>query len=408
MLKKLRKRFIIITMSLIGAVLLAVTLFACVNIYNAEMSRVERSLNAGLGMFSARHEESNEIGGMGDRNPVVTVYVSSAGEIIQINTNMGYLETDILQEVAEKASLSNKDQGRIKKYQLAFKKAGSGSGTLIAFASYKEAKDQLQAAFMLAAIMFIGAMLILLLITIQLSKYAFRPAERAWAQQQQFIADASHELKTPITAILANNNVVLAHGDSTVDEQRKWIENSQAEAHHMKELVNNMLFLAKSEGEEQKSLLTEVQLSDVCSEAVMQFDPVAFENGTLLESEIEEGVIITGDLTQLRQLVYILIDNACKYAGRGGSVDFRLTGGKTPTITVNNTGDPIPPEDLPHIFERFYRSDKARTQKNQAGGYGLGLAIARTIAEKHGAQIKAESDALSGTTFTVTFRGSVK
>lgn len=408
MLKKLRKRFIIITMSLIGAVLLAVTVFACINIYNAEMSRVERSLNAGLGMFEARHEVSNEIGGIGDRNPVVTVYVSSTGEIVQTNTNMGYLEDDILEDAAQKAAYSDEDEGLVKKYKLAFKKQSAGYGTLIAFASYKDAKEQVQAAFMLAAILFVGAMLILLLITIQLSKYAFRPAERAWAQQQQFIADASHELKTPITAILANNNVVLAHGDSTVNEQKKWIENSQAEAHHMKELVNNMLFLAKSEGEEQKVMFSEVLLSDVCSEAVMQFDPVAFENGTLLDAQVEEGVVIQGDLTQLRQLVYILIDNACKYAGVGGSVDFRLTGGKTPTITVNNTGDPIPPEDLPHIFERFYRSDKARTQKNQAGGYGLGLAIARTIAEKHDAQIKAESDALRGTTFTVTFRQNGK
>ena len=408
MLRKLRKRFIIITMSLIGAVLLAVTVFACVNVYHAEMSRVERSLDAGLGMFEERGEESNKIGGMGDRNPVVTVYVSPTGDIVRANTNMGYLDDDILEEVAETATFSDHEKGRIKKYKLAFKKEESGYGIIIAFASYKEAKSQLQAAYLLAAMLFAGAMLILLLITIQLSKYAFRPAEKAWAQQQQFIADASHELKTPITAILANNNVVLAHGDSTVNEQKKWIENSQAEAQHMKELVNNMLFLAKSEGEEQKTLLTDVSLSDVCQEAVMQFDPVAFENGTLLESEIEDGVVITGDLTQLRQLAYILIDNACKYAGLGGSVDFRLTGGKAPQITVNNTGDPIPPEDLPHIFERFYRSDKARTQKNQAGGYGLGLAIARTIAEKHGAQIKAESDALRGTTFTVTFRGSGK
>lgn len=408
MLRKLRKRFIIITMSLIGAVLLAVTVFACVNVYHAEMSRVERSLDAGLGMFEERGEESNKVGGMGDRNPVVTVYVSPTGDIVRANTNMGYLDDDILEEVAETATFSDHEKGRIKKYKLAFKKEESGYGILIAFASYKEAKSQLQAAYLLATMLFAGAMLILLLITIQLSKYAFRPAEKAWAQQQQFIADASHELKTPITAILANNNVVLAHGDSTVNEQKKWIENSQAEAQHMKELVNNMLFLAKSEGEEQKTLLTDVSLSDVCQEAVMQFDPVAFENGTLLESEIEDGVVITGDLTQLRQLAYILIDNACKYAGLGGSVDFRLTGGKAPQITVNNTGDPIPPEDLPHIFERFYRSDKARTQKNQAGGYGLGLAIARTIAEKHGAQIKAESDALRGTTFTVTFRGSGK
>ena len=373
MLRKLRKRFIIITMSLIGAVLLAVTVFACVNIYHAEMSRVERSLDAGLGMFEERGEESNKIGGMGDRNPVVTVYVSPTGDIVRANTNMGYLDDDILKEVAETATFSDHEKGRIKKYKLAFKKEESGYGIIIAFASYKEAKSQLQAAYLLATMLFAGAMLILLLITIQLSKYAFRPAEKAWAQQQQFIADASHELKTPITAILANNNVVLAHGDSTVNEQKKWIENSQAEAQHMKELVNNMLFLAKSEGEEQKTLLTDVSLSDVCQEAVMQFDPVAFESGTLLESEIEDGVVITGDLTQLRQLAYILIDNACKYAGLGGSVDFRLTGGKAPQITVNNTGDPIPPEDLPHIFERFYRSDKARTQKNQAGGYGLGL-----------------------------------
>ena len=150
--------------------------------------------------------------------------------------------------------------------------------------------------------------------------------------------------------------------------------------------------------------MQDVSLSEISSEAVMQFEPVAFESGTLLESEIEEGVVIKGDLTQLRQLVYILIDNACKYAGVGGSVDFRLTGGKTPAIRVNNTGDPIPKEDLPHIFERFYRSDKARTKNDSSGGYGLGLAIAKTITEKHGGIIKAESSAADGTTFTVTFK----
>ncbi len=408
MLDKLRKRFVIITMSLIGAVLLTVTVFACVNIYHSEMSRVERSLDAGVGMYGMRgndrEEEQNEIGGMEDRNPVVTVYVSSSGNITQINTDMGYLDEDVLESVTEKAFENGDETGKIKDYQLAFKKESWGSGTLIAFASYKDARESIQTAFLLAVMLFLGAMLIFLLISIQLSKYAFRPAERAWAQQQQFIADASHELKTPITAILANNNVVLAHGDSTVNEQKKWIENSQAEANHMKDLVNNLLFLAKSDGEEQKVLFTEVSLSDVAAEAVMQFEPVAFENGTMLESEIEDGVVINGDLTQLRQLVYILIDNACKYAGEGGAVDFRLTGGKNPCIRVNNTGDPIPAEDLPHIFERFYRSDKARTQKNQAGGYGLGLSIADSIAKKHDAQIKAESSVFEGTTFTVTFK----
>ena len=366
------------------------------------MTRIGRTLDTGLDLFSKPIDSEREVD---DRNPVVAVFVDSSGDIIAANTQLGYLDQSTLMEVAAVAFDSGEDGiGHITKYQFAYKMEDRGTGKLIAITSYKEAKDRMMNAVLVAGLMFAAAMLLFLFISIQLSKYAFRPAEKAWAQQQQFVADASHELKTPITAILANNNVVLAHGDSTVDEQRKWIENSQAEAHHMKDLVNNMLFLAKSEGEEAKVLMQDVSLSEISSEAAMQFEPVAFENGTLLESEIEEGVVIKGDLTQLRQLVYILIDNACKYAGVGGSVDFRLTGGKTPTIRVNNTGDPIPKEDLPHIFERFYRSDKARTKKDDSGGYGLGLAIAKTITEKHGGIIKAESSAADGTTFTVTFK----
>ena len=404
MLERLRKRFVLITMILIGSVLLCFTVFVCVRVYDAEESRVERSLDAGLGLYTASDEESREIGDAEDRNPVVTVFVSSTGDIIGTNTDLGYLDEEVLVEVTQIAMDSDDDEGRIKKYMIAYKTAERGPGTLVAFTSYKDAREQMLGAFLMAIILFTGAMLLFLLISIRLSKYAFKPAEKAWAQQQQFVADASHELKTPITAILANNNIVLSHGESTVNEQRKWIENSQAEAHHMKDLVNNLLFLAKSDGEEAEILKQDVSLSDISSESVMQFEPVAFENGIDLESSIDEGVVISGDPTQLRQLVYILIDNACKYAGEGGKVDFRLMGGKAPCIKVNNTGDPIPKEDLPHIFERFYRSDKARTQKNQAGGYGLGLAIARSIAEKHGAQIKAESSAADGTTFTVIFK----
>ena len=248
-------------------------------------------------------------------------------------------------------------------------------------------------------------MLIFLLISIWLSGYAMRPVAKAWAQQQQFVADASHELKTPLTAILATNNILLSNPDLTIREQEKWIENSQAEANHMKDLIANMLFLAKSEDEQVQLVLSEISLSDIVTDTTLQFEPVAFENGTLIDSSIEEAITIQGDLTQMRQLVHILIDNACKYAGESGYVKvcLRREGG-TIKLEVCNSGKPIPAEDLPHIFERFYRSDKARTQQNQSGGYGLGLAIAKSIADRHKAQISAASSEEGGTTFTVIFK----
>jgi signal transduction histidine kinase len=232
-----------------------------------------------------------------------------------------------------------------------------------------------------------------------------KPVAKAWAQQQQFVADASHELKTPLTAILATNNILLSNPEYTIGEQRKWIENSQAEANHMKDLINNMLFLAKSEDEKVQLMMSELSLSDIVTDTTLQFEPVAFENGTLIDSNIEGAITIQGDLTQMRQLVHILIDNACKYAGENGLVTVTLMRAPgTIRLEVNNTGTPIPNEDLPHIFERFYRSDKARTQQNQSGGYGLGLAIAKSIADRHKAQISAASSEADGTTFSVVFK----
>ena len=173
----------------------------------------------------------------------------------------------------------------------------------------------------------------------------------------------------------------------------------------MKELVNNMLFLAKSDGEEVKILFSEVSLTDLVTDSSLQFEPVAFERGIVVETDIAEGISMQGDTTQLRQLIHILLDNACKYADENGRVDVRLyEHNNAIKLEVANTGKPIPPEDLPHIFERFYRSDKARTQQNQAGGYGLGLAIAHSIVTKHKGTINATSNSASGTKFTVTFK----
>lgn len=426
MLKQLRKRFIMVSMLFVGIVLLCLAFIICYKTYTNQMDRIDRSLTITLehpfdrmapfstfrnGMFSGEIDEDDYSDNkkkdtdMSEKFGTAKVILDSSKNVYSVDSTYLELSDEQIEDAANKVIAANTSEGKLKKYKLYYKASFGSSYSVIAFADYSAASEEISATIIFTILLFSGTMLIFLLISIWLSGYAMRPVAKAWAQQQQFVADASHELKTPLTAILATNNILLSNPDLTIREQEKWIENSQAEANHMKDLIANMLFLAKSEDEQVQLVLSEISLSDIVTDTTLQFEPVAFENGTLIDSSIEEAITIQGDLTQMRQLVHILIDNACKYAGESGYVKvcLRREGG-TIKLEVCNSGKPIPAEDLPHIFERFYRSDKARTQQNQSGGYGLGLAIAKSIADRHKAQISAASSEEGGTTFTVIFK----
>lgn len=426
MLKQLRKRFIMVSMLFVGIVLLCLAFIICYKTYTNQMDRIDRSLTITLehpfdrmapfstfrnGMFSGEIDEDDYSDNkdkdtdMSEKFGTAKVILDSSKNVYSVDSTYLELSDEQIEDAANKVIAANTSEGKLKKYKLYYKASFGSSYSVIAFADYSAASEEISATIIFTILLFSGTMLIFLLISIWLSGYAMRPVAKAWAQQQQFVADASHELKTPLTAILATNNILLSNPDLTIREQEKWIENSQAEANHMKDLIANMLFLAKSEDEQVQLVLSEISLSDIVTDTTLQFEPVAFENGTLIDSSIEEAITIQGDLTQMRQLVHILIDNACKYAGESGYVKvcLRREGG-TIRLEVCNSGKPIPAEDLPHIFERFYRSDKARTQQNQSGGYGLGLAIAKSIADRHKAQISAASSEEGGTTFTVIFK----
>lgn len=426
MLKQLRKRFIMVSMLFVGIVLLCLAFIICYKTYTNQMDRIDRSLTITLehpfdrmapfstfrnGMFSGEIDEDDYSDNkdkdtdMSEKFGTAKVILDSSKNVYSVDSTYLELSDEQIEDAANKVIAANTSEGKLKKYKLYYKASFGSSYSVIAFADYSAASEEISATIIFTILLFSGTMLIFLLISIWLSGYAMRPVAKAWAQQQQFVADASHELKTPLTAILATNNILLSNPDLTIREQEKWIENSQAEANHMKDLIANMLFLAKSEDEQVRLVLSEISLSDIVTDTTLQFEPVAFENGTLIDSSIEEAITIQGDLTQMRQLVHILIDNACKYAGESGYVKvcLRREGG-TIKLEVCNSGKPIPAEDLPHIFERFYRSDKARTQQNQSGGYGLGLAIAKSIADRHKAQISAASSEEGGTTFTVIFK----
>lgn len=183
-----------------------------------------------------------------------------------------------------------------------------------------------------------------------------------------------------------------------MESQLKWIESTEEEAQYMRGLVDRMLELAKSEDMGTKAMLSDLDISELSQRVILQFEPVAFERQVTIESDITPEVRIKAEMESYVRLIHILIDNAIKYSPEGGRVTVRLSVAKqTARLSVHNEGDAIPAEDLPHIFERFYRADKARG----TGGYGLGLSIAKNIAEAMGGKISAESSPAHGTVFTV-------
>ncbi|MDO4290287.1 MAG: HAMP domain-containing sensor histidine kinase [Eggerthellaceae bacterium] len=274
---------------------------------------------------------------------------------------------------------------------------------LVAFADTSYLSSTMQLARTLAVIGF-ATLLAFLVINVFFSRWALRPVERAWAQQRQFVADASHELKTPLTVILANTAILRAHADDTVGNQSQWVESTQAEAERMQGLVNDMLELAQLDSAAtSERVFGEVDFTDLVENYVLQFESVAFERGIAIESDLAPHVRLRGDEKRLERLASTLIDNACKYSNDGGKVHVALSvggNGREARLVVRNSGDVIPPDDLPHVFDRFYRADRARTRNTNS--YGLGLAIAQEVAKEHGGSITAESNEREGTTFTAT------
>ena len=280
-------------------------------------------------------------------------------------------------------------------------KRDSQNGCSISFADNSGIYSSLRNTLLLTFALFIGSMGVIFLISLVLSGFAVKPVKTAWEQQKQFVADASHELKTPLTVILANNNIMMSHENSTVKDEKQWLESTEEEAQHMKKLIDQMLFLAKSDAGETNIEMSDVDFSEIVEGASLNFEPVAFEKNVMIDAQIESGITLRGNATQLNQLTHILIDNAVKYSSENSTVTITLKkSGDSTEFSVNNHGTVIAPDDLEHIFDRFYRAEKSRTTK----GYGLGLSIAQKIVQGMNGKFTAESNEQDGTTFTAVFK----
>ena len=225
-----------------------------------------------------------------------------------------------------------------------------------------------------------------LVISYVLARIALKPVEESWNKQKQFLADASHELKTPLSIIMANTEIIAGHGDETVDSQRKWIENTRSESERMAGLVNDLLFLAKND-DGLKAQMDTVNLSECVETIVLSYEAVLYENGKTFNYSIAPELIVFGNEGQLKQLIAILLDNANKYSVESGNISLGVeTVGKNAQISVSNDCDELTEEQLEHLFDRFYTVDQSRSN----AGNGLGLSIAQVICNTHRGKIAAE------------------
>ena len=308
---------------------------------------------------------------------------------------------DVLDEVEDELSERGDGSGFLSAFDLFYVKRSVGGATYVAFADASSASSWQTLALTLAGVG-AAALAAFLVISVFFARWALEPVEAAWEQQQRFVADASHELKTPLTVILANMSILRSHPERSIASQNQWVESTQTEAEHMQELVCDMLDLAKPAAPRAHAerSFENVNLTELMEKDLLQFESVAFERSIKLTASIDPNVSISGDPSRLHRLASTLIDNACKYANEGGTIAITLRRcARHVELSVRNTGTPIAPEDLPHVFDRFYRADKARTRTQ--GSYGLGLAIAREIAEEHGGTIAVASAPCEGTVFTV-------
>ncbi|MFD1267182.1 HAMP domain-containing sensor histidine kinase [Paenibacillus motobuensis] len=234
-------------------------------------------------------------------------------------------------------------------------------------------------------------------ISLFFARRAITPVEIAYEKQKQFIADASHELKTPIAVINANTEALYANKTETIESQQKWLDYITAETDRMGKLVSDLLYLAKTDSEAINSQFAPFNISHVVTDVLLTMEAIVFEKGITLSQNIEPDLIVNGASDKMKQVVIILLDNAVKYVNENGKIEVALKKSRNHVLfSVKNSGSGIPKECLPRLFDRFYRVDASRVHD---GGYGLGLSIARAIIENADGKIYCTSVEGESTTF---------
>ncbi len=300
------------------------------------------------------------------------------GDLLSVDNSGREIYTDEeLGEYALQIVQSGKTRGT--KERLVYVAVDKGGYTLVAFMDNTIVRDSMTTLFRYTLIFGGMAIVLLFFVAIFLANRIVRPLEESYRKQKQFISDAGHELKTPVSVVNANAELLKRE----IGENR-WLSNIQYENARMGALVTQLLELARTENVTPE--MAEVELGRIVMGEALPFETVIFEKGAKLQCDVAEDLRVVGNAAQLSQLVSILLDNAIRHNIPGGTIRIELRREKAHAVlSVSNEGAPIPAEQQKLLFDRFYRADAARTGGD--GRYGLGLAIAKAIVEAHHGQI---------------------
>ena len=421
MIKTLRKKFIAIAMCsvflVLAGILGAINISNFVNVNNTANARLQYiSENGGeLQTMGPRGENQEDMAPPdGEDNPppdmdkekitkdfkqrfdnlsaetpfdtrYFTVTVNESGEAVAVNTgSIAAVSEEEAQNYAEELAAKGKTGGF---YGSGYKftTLETNEGTMYIFLDCSREFSTFYSFLKASALTSIAGLLLVFALVVSLSKMAVKPVAESYEKQKQFITDAGHELKTPLTIIDANTEIIeMDYGES------EWTESIKNQVKRLAELTQNLVFLSKMDEDGSKLELADFSISDAVYDTAQPFEAVAKSNGKELEIKVEDNLSYHGDEYSIRRLVSLLLDNAMKYSSEGSRIEIALSqSGKSKLLTVKNSVDECEIGSLDKWFERFYRADESRNSKT--GGSGIGLSTAKAIVEAHKGKIHAES-----------------
>lgn len=327
-----------------------------------------------------------------------TVRIDNNGNIVQTDiNNIASVTVEQAEQLALKIYNNTESMGKIDNFKYKMSTSHDERGSIIIFL---DITSQIYSVLIVLAIsIFIGIIcwLLMLLLVILLSKKAILPIARNMEKQKQFVTNAGHEIKTPLAIILANTDAMELHNG-----ENKWSRNIREQTLRLNGLMQNLLMLAKMDESEIKLPLTDFSISLTLNESLNQFAESILLKNIELETNIQPNVVLYANRDSINELINILLDNAVKYTDANGKISVTLEkSDKTVILNIKNTCNNLPQGDPEKLFDRFYRADSARTQKN--GGYGIGLSVAKTIVKSNKGSICVKYENANIISFIVEF-----
>ena len=385
MLRKLQIKFVAINMSIV-TVMLCVILGLVMHFTQArlEQGNLDMMRNMATDNFKPRKPDADLPG------PNLPFFIIDGRPMEEVAVEGGswfdLSDPALVEQLYDEGRSAPGDSGVIPEYKLRFLRVKLPHMERIVFSDISSEMDTMDGLRKSCLMIGILSFFVFLGLSILLARWAVGPVAKAWTQQKRFVSDASHELKTPLTVISANAELLQADCDEAC--RRELSGSILTMSRQMKSLVESMLELARVDNGAQKQNYGRLDLSPLVETAALNFEALFYERGLELVCETEEDIHVRGDAGQLKQLADILLDNAGKYSLSPGTVSLRLTKqGRYAQLALSNPAPPMDDAALKNIFKRFYRLDDARSRD---GSFGLGLSIAEQIVTGHKGDIHAE------------------